>query len=57
MKINDTIDVGDKLDSDGDLEIELFNHDYAESQWIDRRDAIKLAKYLIEIFRLDVKEV
>ncbi len=59
LKILDGLDFGDKLDSDGDLEIELYsiNHDSVESRWINRRDAIKIAKHLIELFRLDVKEV
>ncbi len=57
--INMGIDVGERLDSDGDLEIEFnFEDDGStESKWIDRKDAIKLAKHLINLFRLDVKEV
>ena len=59
MKIVDGLEIGDKLDSDGDLELEIwsYNDDCGESKWIDRSDAIKLAKHLIALFRLDVKEV
>jgi hypothetical protein len=59
VKVIEDLVVGDKLDSDGDLEIELYNdnHDCTESKWLNRESAIKLTKHLIELFRLDVKEV
>ncbi len=57
----ETLDLtlGEKLDADGDLEVEFFNEDYnrAESRWIKRNDAIIIAKHLILLFRLDVREV
>ena len=59
MILVDGLEVGDKLDSDGDLELEILSdlHDCTESKWINRDHAIKLAKHLIELFKLDVKEV
>ena len=59
VNIVDGLDVGDKLDSDGHLEVEAWNYgsDSGATKWLKREDAIKLAKHLIELFRLDVKEV
>jgi hypothetical protein len=52
IEFNDVIEVSDKVDEDGHLEIDLlFDDEIMISAYLTKRQALKLAKHIVEVFK------
>lgn len=52
IEFNDVIEVSDKVDEDGHLEIDLsFDDEIMISAYLTERQALKLAKHIKEVFK------
>lgn len=52
IEFNDVIEVSDKVDEDGHLEIDLsFDDVIMISAYLTERQALKLAKHITEVFK------
>lgn len=52
IEFDDVIEVGDNVDEDGHLEVDLlFDDEIMISAYLTKKQALKLAKHIVEVFK------